>query len=236
MRQSVETARLMPAPASLRETNQHAGHGRRPAISDQAVIHDEQVARLFSNLRRTLELPLGVIAYRLNVEEGTLARLEAGRLDGLPPWPELERLVRNYLAALQIAPDPVVASLKAKLAERGLDVGREPTPHSAPDPAGSRLAIGNGRGRAKLARSASARGSHGRGRRRALAGVGLVAVALMAGAAIAGPLMGWVPHLGSWHMADTLSAIKNCLKPESASEPGCWGPRDPRVQPGATRP
>ncbi len=94
-----------------------------PPTPDQIAIQQD-ISRLFSELRPHLGLSQQSMAKRLNTDVHTLAALEAGYVDRLPHWPETARIVRAYLEMVGVDAAPVLGALKG--------VMREATPVVAP--------------------------------------------------------------------------------------------------------
>ena len=72
---------------------------------------DPEIARLFSDLRNYLGLPIPQIAQHIATHPGVIAALEAGRIDLLPPWSETARIVSAYVALARLDPRPALDRL-----------------------------------------------------------------------------------------------------------------------------
>lgn len=82
------------------------------AAGPRAALHpDPEIARLFSELRHYLGLPIPQIAQHVAAHPGVIAALESGRIDLLPPWSETARIVAAYIALAQLDPRPALDRL-----------------------------------------------------------------------------------------------------------------------------
>lgn len=70
-----------------------------------------ELARLFTDVRRVLGISRDDLARALATPVNTVAALETGHVDTLPPWPEVARVVTALLQPLRIDPRPVLQSL-----------------------------------------------------------------------------------------------------------------------------
>lgn len=87
--------------ANVRRSSQPAG----PAPADP------ELARLFSDLRMYLGLPVAQVAQHVATHPNVIAALEAGRIDLLPPWSEAARIVTAYVALAGLDPRPALDRL-----------------------------------------------------------------------------------------------------------------------------
>src|SRR5262249_37437616 len=96
-------------------------HGRSPAqapldgLGDPPSERDEQLARIFSNLRRSMKASRELIARRLAIAVSTVDTLEAGAVAAFPHWRETERIVRSYCELLRLDPHPMLWRIRGQL-------------------------------------------------------------------------------------------------------------------------
>jgi hypothetical protein len=76
-----------------------------------AARPDPEIARLFSELRHYLGLPVPHVAQMIAAHPGVIAALEAGRIDLLPPWSETARIATAYIALAGLDPRPALDRL-----------------------------------------------------------------------------------------------------------------------------
>jgi len=72
---------------------------------------DPEIARLFSELRHYLGLPIPHIAQHVACHPGVITALESGRIDLLPPWSETARIVAAYISLARLDPRPALDRL-----------------------------------------------------------------------------------------------------------------------------
>jgi hypothetical protein len=93
------------------------GHHTTHAVSGSAFAArqvpgaDPELARLFTELRQFLGLPIAAVAQQLGSHPNTIAALEAGRIDLLPPWSETARVVASYIGLARLDPRPALDRL-----------------------------------------------------------------------------------------------------------------------------
>jgi hypothetical protein len=88
-------------------------HSNTAATTRAAPRHDPEIARLFSELRHYLGLPIPQVAQHIATHPGIIAALEAGRIDMLPPWSETARIVTAYITLAHLDPRPALDRLAA---------------------------------------------------------------------------------------------------------------------------
>lgn len=76
-----------------------------------AAASDPEIARLFSELRHYLGLPIPQVGQMISAHPGVIAALEAGRIDLLPPWSETARIATAYIALANLDPRPALDRL-----------------------------------------------------------------------------------------------------------------------------
>lgn len=104
-------------------------------IKEMPVGHDQELAIIFSEMRRAVNIPREKMAGRLSTSDETLEALESGAIFALPPWPELSRIVTAYAAMLGLDSRPMLRRLEAQLfPDGGLSVVSPPQ-KEAPEPA-----------------------------------------------------------------------------------------------------
>lgn len=90
-------------------------HGIRELAPDV----DEDIGRLFCEMRRAVGGTAEEIADRLRAEPTTIAALEEGAIRALPEWPETERVVSDYAALLSLDATPILDRLRSQLYPQG---------------------------------------------------------------------------------------------------------------------
>lgn len=100
-----------------------------------------ELARLFTDVRRVLGISRDDLARALATPVNTVAALETGHVDTLPPWPEVARVVTALLQPLRIDPRPVLQSLAHEIGSvhaaslrQSAGVGTFPPRPHAPQP------------------------------------------------------------------------------------------------------
>jgi hypothetical protein len=95
------------------------------AIGELAAGHDEQIGKIFRNMRAALKVPREILARRLATTPSVIDSFEAGAITALPHWKEAERIVRSYCDLLRLDPEPVLWRLRSQL--RALAAMSHPT-------------------------------------------------------------------------------------------------------------
>ena len=119
---------MKPGQTGMR-VNGHAGEndlrGRAFGMSPapQPPMFDAELGQIFLKMRLLLGLGLWDMARQVGAEPTSIADLEAGAIDSLPPWPELNRLVSAYAALTGVDPQPILSRLMRAL---GLTQPTEP--------------------------------------------------------------------------------------------------------------
>jgi hypothetical protein len=92
-----------------------AGSGGRPAPhvyasadGDVLALRDEQLGKIFRNMRLTLKVSRETVARRLATSTACIDNFEAGAVGALPHGKETERIVRGYCELLRIDPEPIL--------------------------------------------------------------------------------------------------------------------------------
>ncbi|MFZ0851486.1 MAG: helix-turn-helix domain-containing protein, partial [Hyphomicrobiaceae bacterium] len=87
-----------------------AGSGPAPldirASGELVAGRDEQVGKIFRNMRAALKVPRDALARRLATSTAVIDSFEAGAISALPHWKETERIVRSYCDLLRFDPEP----------------------------------------------------------------------------------------------------------------------------------
>jgi transcriptional regulator with XRE-family HTH domain len=103
----------------MRHTTGPSAHGRHNAHAASGSAFtarhvpgaDPELARLFTELRQFLGLSAAAVAHHLGTHPNTIAALEAGRVDLLPPWSEAARVVAGYIGLARLDPRPALDRL-----------------------------------------------------------------------------------------------------------------------------
>ena len=98
----------------IRRSSLHI-HGIRELPPDV----DEDLGRLFCEMRRVVGGTAEEIADRLRAELTTIAALEEGAIRALPDWQETERVVSDYAALLSLDATPILDRLRSQLYPQG---------------------------------------------------------------------------------------------------------------------
>jgi helix-turn-helix protein len=96
---------------------------------------DAQIAKIFRNMRATLQASRETIARRLATTPAVIEDLENGSVASLPHWRETVRIVRTYCELLRLNPDPLLWRIDQLLRSGGGAPGAdEPTARPAGPP------------------------------------------------------------------------------------------------------
>jgi hypothetical protein len=87
----------------------------RGAGGELAAGRDEQIGKIFRNMRAALKVPRDALARRLATSTAVIDSFEAGAITALPHWKETERIVRSYCDLLRFDPEPVLWRLRSQL-------------------------------------------------------------------------------------------------------------------------
>jgi len=98
-----------------------------------AAGRDEQIGKIFRNMRTALKIPRDALARRLATSPEVIDSFEAGAVTALPHWKETERIVRSYCDLLRFDPEPVLWRLRSQL-QVAANIAR-----AAPKPASQRV-------------------------------------------------------------------------------------------------
>jgi len=85
------------------------------AVSELAAGRDDEVGKIFRNMRAALKVPRDALARRLATSTAVIDSFEAGAIMALPHWKETERIVRSYCDLLRFDPEPVLWRLRSQL-------------------------------------------------------------------------------------------------------------------------
>ena len=85
------------------------------ASGELVAGRDEQVGKIFRNMRAALKVPRDALARRLATSTAVIDSFEAGAISALPHWKETERIVRSYCDLLRFDPEPVLWRLRNQL-------------------------------------------------------------------------------------------------------------------------
>jgi len=109
------------------QSRPHARAAARPAV------HDEQLGKIFRNMRLSMKASREAIARRLTTSTTTLDNLEAGAIAALPHWKETVRIVRAYCELLRLDPEPILWRIRSQLQALAANVtpAHQPSPHPA---------------------------------------------------------------------------------------------------------
>jgi hypothetical protein len=84
------------------------------ASGEPTAGRDEQVGKIFRNMRSALKVPRDALARRLATSTAVIDSFEAGAISALPHWKETERIVRSYCDLLRFDPEPVLWRLRSQ--------------------------------------------------------------------------------------------------------------------------
>lgn len=90
-----------------------------PPDPRQAHLRDDEIAVIFTDMRRACQLSREQLAVRLETPVRTVEALESGMLLALPEWPETSRVVVAYTGLLGLEPGPILRRIQSQLAEGG---------------------------------------------------------------------------------------------------------------------
>ena len=114
------------------------------ADADAAALRDEQLGKIFRNMRLTLKVSRETIARRLATSTACIDSFEAGAVGALPHGKETERIVRGYCELLRVDAEPILWRISSVLEALSSQSARTARPSRT-----------NGRGRSQV-RSVSA--------------------------------------------------------------------------------
>lgn len=84
------------------------------ASGEPTAGRDEQIGKIFRNMRSALKVPRDALARRLATSTVVIDSFEAGAISALPHWKETERIVRSYCDLLRFDPEPVLWRLRSQ--------------------------------------------------------------------------------------------------------------------------
>ena len=82
---------------------------------DALALRDEQLGKIFRNMRLTLKVSRETIARRLATSTACIDNFEAGAVGALPHGKEAERIVRGYCELLRLDPEPILWRIRGVL-------------------------------------------------------------------------------------------------------------------------
>lgn len=95
------------------------------------------IARLFQDLRTAMRITPQQAATYLQTSVETIAALESGQFEYLPPWPEIARVITAYAAMAGIDGQPVIAAIGDVLRQEAQAYAIA-QPHQPPAPVNAR--------------------------------------------------------------------------------------------------
>lgn len=84
------------------------------ASGEGVAGRDEQIGKIFRNMRTALKVSRDALARRLATSPAVIDSFEAGAIMALPHWKETERIVRSYCDLLRFDPEPVLWRLRSQ--------------------------------------------------------------------------------------------------------------------------
>lgn len=90
-------------------------HAYADTAMDPSAWRDEQLGKLFRDMRLTLKISRETFARRLATNTATIDNFEAGAVGMLPHEKETERIVRGYCELLRIEPEPILRRIGAHM-------------------------------------------------------------------------------------------------------------------------
>jgi len=102
------------------------------ASGEPTAGRDEQIGKIFRNMRSALKVPRDALARRLATSTAVIDSFEAGAIGALPHWKETERIVRSYCDLLRFDPEPVLWRLRSQF-QLAASYAR-PAPQPLPQP------------------------------------------------------------------------------------------------------
>ena len=99
----------------MRSHGRFSAQARSDDPEDAATGRDEQLGRIFSNMRLVMKASRELIARRLAVAVSTVDSFEAGVVAAFPHWRETERIVRTYCELLRLDPEPILWRIRGQL-------------------------------------------------------------------------------------------------------------------------
>src|SRR5262245_27117798 len=132
------------------------------ASGEPTAGRDEQVGKIFRNMRSALKVPRDALARRLATSTAVIDSFEAGAITALPHWKETERIVRSYCDLLRFDPEPVLWRLRSQFQLVANYARPAPQPPSQPRTGAPRTG-----GRDETSRAAALGSRPARRRRRA---------------------------------------------------------------------
>jgi transcriptional regulator with XRE-family HTH domain len=84
---------------------------------DPASVRDEQLGKIFRDMRHAMKVSRETIARRLATSSATIESFEAGAVSLLPHWKETGRIVRTYCELLRVDAEPILRRIRIHLQE-----------------------------------------------------------------------------------------------------------------------
>jgi hypothetical protein len=131
-----------PGERDLRLAGPHSPSLDGRAGGDWAAGRDEQIGKIFRNMRAALKVPRDTLARRLATNTAVIDSFEAGAVTALPHWKETERIVRSYCDLLRFDPEPVLWRLRSQLQAAANTARAAPQTAARPRPNAARQAPG----------------------------------------------------------------------------------------------
>jgi Helix-turn-helix domain len=103
-------------------------------IKEMPAGHDAELATIFREMRRAVDIPREKMARRLTTSVEILDALESGAIFALPPWPELSRIVTAYADLLGLDARPLLRRLEGQLSPDAGMVAASPPNNATPAP------------------------------------------------------------------------------------------------------
>jgi transcriptional regulator with XRE-family HTH domain len=91
--------------------DQSDGHG------DPASVRDEQLGKIFRDMRHAMKVSRETIARRLATSPATIESFESGAVAMLPHWKETGRIVQAYCQLLRVDAEPILQRIRIRLQE-----------------------------------------------------------------------------------------------------------------------
>jgi hypothetical protein len=76
---------------------------------------DEQLGKIFRDMRQAMRVSRETIARRLATNSATIESFETGAVASLPNWKETGRIVRTYCDLLRVDPEPILGHIRGRL-------------------------------------------------------------------------------------------------------------------------
>lgn len=90
-------------------------HGQ--AAGDPSSMRDEQLGKIFRDMRHAMKVSRETIARRLATTPSTIESFESGAIATLPHWKETGRIVRAYCELTRVDAEPILQRIRGRLQE-----------------------------------------------------------------------------------------------------------------------